>query len=82
MLTEWDDAGRASLHVFVNPLVSWIWGGGAVYLLGMVMLFWPPTSVQPMAVRSSVRSGGNRVRRRLEPGPVRDTACAHCCSSC
>ncbi len=63
MLTEWDDSGRASLHVFVNPLVSWIWGGGLVYLLGMVMVFWPPTSVQPMAVRSSVRSGsGNEIR--------------------
>ena len=41
MLTEWDETGAANLHIFINPLVSWIWVGGLVYLFGMVVIFWP-----------------------------------------
>ena len=29
--------GSASFRVFVNPLVSWIWAGGAVVVLGVVL---------------------------------------------
>ena len=29
--------GSASFRVFVNPLVSWIWAGGAVIVLGVVL---------------------------------------------
>jgi cytochrome c-type biogenesis protein CcmF len=29
--------GSASLRVFVNPLVSWIWAGGAIIILGVVL---------------------------------------------
>jgi cytochrome c-type biogenesis protein CcmF len=29
--------GSASFRVFVNPLVTWIWAGGAVILLGVVL---------------------------------------------
>ncbi len=29
--------GSASFRVFVNPLVSWIWAGGAVIILGVVL---------------------------------------------
>jgi cytochrome c-type biogenesis protein CcmF len=49
MLIEWTDTGAAQLHVFVNPLVTWIWAGGAIYLLGMVAIFWP--APQPRRVR-------------------------------
>ena len=31
------DAGSASFRVFVNPLVSWIWAGGAVIILGVLL---------------------------------------------
>jgi cytochrome c-type biogenesis protein CcmF len=31
------DDGRASFHVFVNPLVTWIWAGGAVLILGVAL---------------------------------------------
>ena len=29
--------GSASFRVFVNPLVSWIWAGGAIIILGVVL---------------------------------------------
>ena len=29
--------GSASFQVFVNPLVSWIWAGGAIIILGVVL---------------------------------------------
>ena len=31
------DGGSASFRVFVNPLVSWIWAGGAIIILGVVL---------------------------------------------
>ena len=32
-----NDDGSASFRVFVNPLVSWIWAGGAIIILGVVL---------------------------------------------
>src|SRR4029077_2428162 len=29
--------GSASFRIFVNPLVSWIWAGGAIIILGVVL---------------------------------------------
>ena len=34
--------GVATIHVFVNPLVSWIWIGGLLLLLGSIVAAWPP----------------------------------------
>jgi cytochrome c-type biogenesis protein CcmF len=57
MLLEWSDAGDAHLRVFVNPLVPWIWGGGAVYLVGMFILFLPAPRPRPVSVRVPAREG-------------------------
>jgi cytochrome c-type biogenesis protein CcmF len=32
-----NDDGSASFRIFVNPLVSWIWAGGAIIILGVVL---------------------------------------------
>jgi cytochrome c-type biogenesis protein CcmF len=29
--------GSASFRIFVNPLVSWIWAGGAIIILGVAL---------------------------------------------
>jgi cytochrome c-type biogenesis protein CcmF len=29
--------GSASFRIFINPLVSWIWAGGAVIILGVLL---------------------------------------------
>jgi cytochrome c-type biogenesis protein CcmF len=31
----------AALKVYINPLVNWIWLGGAVFILGNTLILWP-----------------------------------------
>jgi len=48
--------GSVTLHLFVNPLVVWIWIGGAIVGLGAVFAIWPerrPRSV-PVEERRAV----------------------------
>ncbi len=33
--------GTASFRVIINPMVSWIWAGGVVLLLGAIVTMWP-----------------------------------------
>jgi cytochrome c-type biogenesis protein CcmF len=42
-------SGEVTLHVFVNPLVVWIWVGGAVVALGAVFAAWPERRAVPAA---------------------------------
>jgi cytochrome c-type biogenesis protein CcmF len=37
VLAQTNADGSASFRVFVNPLVSWIWAGGAIIILGVVL---------------------------------------------
>jgi cytochrome c-type biogenesis protein CcmF len=37
VLTGIDEAGSASFRIFVNPLVTWIWAGGAIIIVGVVL---------------------------------------------
>src|SRR5207247_5982357 len=37
VLASTSENGSASFRVFVNPLVTWIWAGGAVIILGVVL---------------------------------------------
>jgi cytochrome c-type biogenesis protein CcmF len=37
VLAGMNDDGSASFQVFVNPLVSWIWAGGAIIILGVIL---------------------------------------------
>ncbi|MEE8385677.1 MAG: heme lyase CcmF/NrfE family subunit [Dehalococcoidia bacterium] len=41
VLGGWTDDGKATFKVFVNPLVIWIWIGGAVIVAGALIAFWP-----------------------------------------
>jgi cytochrome c-type biogenesis protein CcmF len=41
VLASLDKSGLASFHLAVNPLVSWIWAGGIVLLVGAIMVAWP-----------------------------------------
>jgi cytochrome c-type biogenesis protein CcmF len=41
LLAAWERGGAtASFHVYVNPLINWVWLGGIVMMLGFVMAFW------------------------------------------
>jgi cytochrome c-type biogenesis protein CcmF len=41
VLAGWQPDGSASFFVFVNPLVSWLWVGGVILLLGGLITLWP-----------------------------------------
>ena len=40
-------SGTVTLHVFVNPLVVWIWIGGAIVALGAAFAAWPERRPTP-----------------------------------
>ena len=41
ILTALEADGSATLKVYRNPLVNWIWIGGAVFVLGTLTVMWP-----------------------------------------
>ena len=44
VLAGWDGDGpsaKVSVAVFINPLVSWIWAGGFLLLVGTLITMWP-----------------------------------------
>jgi cytochrome c-type biogenesis protein CcmF len=41
ILTAIEPNGSATLKVFVNPLVNWIWLGGVTFVVGTVLVMWP-----------------------------------------
>lgn len=54
VLASWDAAGNASFFMYVNPLVMWLWIGGAVLLLGGLVTIWPERSpVRSIAASSA-----------------------------
>jgi cytochrome c-type biogenesis protein CcmF len=57
VLGGWEGDGptaKVSLAVFVNPLVSWIWTGGVLLLLGTLVTLWPASVVSARRVTSRV----------------------------
>jgi membrane peptidoglycan carboxypeptidase len=56
VLDRWEDSGTVGLRVFINPMVSWIWIGGGVFVVGMLALFWP----NPKPIRSAQRKPARR----------------------
>jgi cytochrome c-type biogenesis protein CcmF len=41
ILTALEPDGSATLKVYRNPLVNWIWIGGAIFVLGTALVMWP-----------------------------------------
>jgi cytochrome c-type biogenesis protein CcmF len=41
LISSPDSTGTVTVGVFVNPLVSWLWVGGLVMVLGSVIAGWP-----------------------------------------
>src|SRR5579864_2893742 len=59
VLSDWTGDGptaQVSLAIFVNPLVSWIWAGGVLLLLGTVVIMWP--AAMPVRQRAIAPAGG------------------------
>ncbi|MFQ5663917.1 MAG: heme lyase CcmF/NrfE family subunit [Terriglobia bacterium] len=49
ILAGWDESGRATFKVLINPLIAWIWSGGLIMLLGTVVVMWPDRQSLPVA---------------------------------
>ncbi len=41
IFTNFDGNGTASFRVLINPMVSWIWAGGVVLVVGALVIMWP-----------------------------------------
>ena len=41
ILTALETNGSATLKIYRNPLVNWIWAGGVVFVLGTLAVMWP-----------------------------------------
>lgn len=50
VLAGWEDDGSASLMVFVNPMVIWLWMGGIVAVAGGLIALWPETQRRVVTV--------------------------------
>ena len=50
ILTALEPDGSATLKIYRNPLVNWIWIGGYVFILGNAIIQWPNRrSTEPKA---------------------------------
>ncbi|HVJ47690.1 heme lyase CcmF/NrfE family subunit [Desulfitobacterium sp.] len=41
ILSTWGQDGSATFKILINPLVSWLWIGGYVVILGAIFALWP-----------------------------------------
>ncbi|HEX9014566.1 MAG TPA: heme lyase CcmF/NrfE family subunit [Chloroflexota bacterium] len=55
ILNSWDNQQKAGLKLVINPLVSWLWAGGYLLLLGSIVAFWPGAGEKRAAPRSSAK---------------------------
>jgi cytochrome c-type biogenesis protein CcmF len=54
VLSGWDDQQQVTFHVFINPMVQWIWIGIAIMVLGGVFVLFPNKTPGPsVALRRS-----------------------------
>ena len=50
ILTSIESNGSATLKVYLNPLVNWIWLGGIIFVLGALTILWPHPSREGITV--------------------------------
>ena len=58
--------GAASFHIFVNPLVAFLWLGGALLVVGGLISWWPSSTKSPKSAPQTVDARAGR----LAPGKV------------
>ncbi|HEU5376010.1 MAG TPA: heme lyase CcmF/NrfE family subunit [Ktedonobacteraceae bacterium] len=75
-LADWQGAGRASLRIFLNPLVPLIWWGGLLMLLGGIICWWPEkrrrksTAIEYASTRSVSSTSRQTLSVQAEPVAV------------
>ena len=63
LLVNWEQmsSSLATLRIYLNPLINWVWAGGLIFVIGTLIAAWP----DPVADVAVVPS-----RRRLVPEPA------------
>lgn len=56
-----DNGGTASFKAYINPLMSWMWIGELVILIGVLVAAWPRKSPAAAEVRARVPVGAQPV---------------------
>jgi cytochrome c-type biogenesis protein CcmF len=56
LLASDPDSEAVSLHLFVNPLVVWIWIGGAIVGIGSAFAIWPDRRTRTVAAAEPMRA--------------------------
>ncbi len=54
ILSGWEADGSAVFRFIVNPLMVWMWVGGAVMIVGAIFAFWPDRRERAMLARARV----------------------------
>ena len=58
-----------TLHVFINPLVKWVWWGGMVVVMGTIVALVPNRAVVMVLARAEVPSGARELSG-MQPAPA------------
>ena len=60
LLVSWEPIsnGSATFKIFVNPLVSWVWLGGMVFILGTLVAAWPEREAEAVSLAARSRARG------------------------
>ncbi len=58
-----------TLHVFINPLVKWVWWGGMVVVMGTIVGLVPNRAVVMVLARAEVPSGARELSG-MQPAPA------------
>ena len=68
ILLGFDADGTTAFKVLVNPMVSWIWIGGVIFMLGGLVAFWPERQKLPVQNNEGARENGRKVvDRKAQP---------------
>ena len=66
VLAGWDESfDNVSLRVLVNPAIGWMWVGGLIFLLAVLIVFWPGAA--PSLAEPGRR--GRELRLEWQQGP-------------
>ncbi len=55
LLVAWEqlDLSSATIKIYHNPLVNWVWGGGVIFIIGSLIAAWPDFSEERQGVMAS-----------------------------
>ena len=60
LLVDWEEfnANQATLKLFHNPLINWLWVGSFVLILGMLVAAWPDQEPETAVQRAAKKANG------------------------